>query len=93
MLADGWAAQRAGANTVTFKFSRFRRGLRRGQASVRRLILNLHLFIALIAGAFMVILGVTGSIMEFEPELDRSLHPQLSYVTPGRRSPLPERSR
>ena len=33
----------------------------------------------------MVILGVTGSIMEFEPELDRSLHPQLSYVTPGRR--------
>ena len=32
----------------------------------------------------MVILGVTGSITEFEPELDRSLHPQLSDVTPGR---------
>lgn len=31
----------------------------------------------------MVILGVTGSIMEFEPELDRLLHPQLSYITPG----------
>ena len=30
----------------------------------------------------MVILGVTGSIMEFEPELDRSLHPQLSYIRP-----------
>jgi len=30
----------------------------------------------------MVILGVTGSILEFEPELDRSLHSQLSYVTP-----------
>lgn len=52
---------------------------------VRRLILNVHLFIALTAGAFMVILGITGSIMEFEPELDRSLHPQLSYITPGRR--------
>jgi uncharacterized iron-regulated membrane protein len=50
---------------------------------VRTLILTFHLFIALIAGAFMVILGVTGSIMEFEPELDRSFHPQLSYIMPG----------
>lgn len=33
----------------------------------------------------MVILGVTGSIMEFEPELDRSLHPELSYIKPGGR--------
>jgi len=33
----------------------------------------------------MVILGVTGSIMEFAPELDRLLHPQMSYVTPGGR--------
>jgi uncharacterized iron-regulated membrane protein len=49
--------------------------------AVRRLILNVHLLIALFAGAFMVILGVTGSILEFEPELDRFLYPQLSYVT------------
>jgi uncharacterized iron-regulated membrane protein len=52
---------------------------------VGRLILNVHLLIALFAGAFMVILGVTGSILEFEPELDRFLHSQLSYVTPGER--------
>ncbi|MGA9978844.1 MAG: PepSY domain-containing protein [Candidatus Sulfotelmatobacter sp.] len=52
--------------------------------NVRRLILNAHLFVALTAGAFMVILGLTGSIMEFEPELDHSLHPHLSYITPGR---------
>ncbi len=32
-----------------------------------------------------MILGVTGSIMEFEPELDRLLHPQLSYVTPRKK--------
>lgn len=32
-----------------------------------------------------MILGITGSIMEFEPELDRLLHPHLSYVTPERR--------
>ena len=50
---------------------------------MRKLILNMHLVIALTAGAFMVILGVTGSIMEFAPELDRLLHPQMSYVTPG----------
>ena len=33
----------------------------------------------------MVILGVTGSVMEFEPELDQLLRPQLSFVTPGQR--------
>jgi len=33
----------------------------------------------------MAILGVTGSVMEFEPELDRLLHPQPSHVTPGKR--------
>ena len=53
------------------------------QTNMRRLILNVHLFIALITGAFMVILGVTGSIMEFEPELDRLFHPRLSYIAPG----------
>lgn len=31
----------------------------------------------------MVIQGLTGSIMEFEPELDRAFHPHLAYVTPG----------
>lgn len=53
--------------------------------NVRRLILNVHLFLALITGAFMVILGLTGSMMEFEPELDRLFHPQLSYVPPASR--------
>lgn len=33
----------------------------------------------------MVILGVTGSIIEFEPELDRLFHPHLSFVIPGNR--------
>jgi uncharacterized iron-regulated membrane protein len=52
---------------------------------MRRLILNLHLLVALSAGAFMVVLGVTGSIIEFEPELDRLFHPHLSFVIPGSR--------
>ena len=50
--------------------------------AVRRLILNLHLFIALLAGAFLIVFGVTGSIMAFEPELDHVLHARVSYVTP-----------
>ena len=33
----------------------------------------------------MVVLGVTGSIIEFEPELDRLFHPHLSFVIPGNR--------
>lgn len=52
---------------------------------MRRVILNLHLLVALSAGTFMVILGVTGSIIEFEPELDRLFHPHLSFVIPGSR--------
>jgi uncharacterized iron-regulated membrane protein len=39
----------------------------------------------MIAGAFMVVLGVTGSIIAFEPELDRLLHPHLSHVKQGAR--------
>lgn len=53
---------------------------------MRGLILKIHLALALIAGAFMVLLGVTGSIMAFEPELDRLFHPGLSYVTPRGRA-------
>jgi uncharacterized iron-regulated membrane protein len=33
----------------------------------------------------MMVLGATGSLTEFETELDRSLHPRLSCVTPGAR--------
>jgi uncharacterized iron-regulated membrane protein len=53
--------------------------------NLRRLIFNVHLLIALIAGTFITVLGVTGSIIAFEPELDRLLHPHLSYVAPGGR--------
>src|SRR5437870_12533094 len=48
----------------------------------RRLLFNLHLYLALMAGVFLLILGLTGSIMAFEPEIDHLLHWKLSYVTP-----------
>ncbi len=52
---------------------------------MRKLLFNVHLYLALLAGVFVLTLGLTGSIMAFEPELDHILHPRLSYVTPGAR--------
>ncbi len=53
---------------------------------MRKVLLTLHLYIALIAGIFVVTLGATGSIMAFEPEIDHLLHAGLSYVTPRGRA-------
>ncbi len=50
--------------------------------TLRKVILKLHLYLALSAGVFLVILGLTGSIMAFEGDIDRWLHPGLWYVTP-----------
>ncbi|HWF67685.1 MAG TPA: PepSY-associated TM helix domain-containing protein [Acidobacteriaceae bacterium] len=55
---------------------------------MRKLIFNLHLYTALVAGLFIVILGVTGSIMTFETELDVLFNPSLFKVQPGLK-PLP----
>lgn len=49
---------------------------------MRRLVRTIHLWIALVAAAFVVLLGVTGSIMAFEPELDHLLHRDLWHVEP-----------
>ncbi len=49
---------------------------------VRNRLRLLHLSIALVAGLFVVTLGLTGSIMAFEPELDHLLHANLWHVEP-----------
>lgn len=49
---------------------------------MRKLLFNLHLYGALIVGIFVVIIGVTGSIMAFEEDLDRLFHPELFKVQP-----------
>ena len=56
---------------------------------MRQTILNLHLYTALIAGIFVVVLGVTGSIMAFEDDLDRLFNPGLYKVQPTAGQPLP----
>src|ERR1017187_9281365 len=49
---------------------------------MRKLLFNLHLYTAMVAGVFILILGLTGAVMAFEPELDHVLHSRLSYVAP-----------
>ena len=51
--------------------------------AVRKIVFSLHLYTALIVGLFIVILGVTGSIMAFEDDLDRALNAGLFHVEPG----------
>jgi len=53
---------------------------------MRRWILNIHLAIGLVAGVFITLLGITGAILAFEPQLDRLSHRDLSYVKPGGRT-------
>ena len=50
--------------------------------TLRKILFNVHLVVGLIAAAFVVVLGVTGSIMAFEGEIDRMTHPHLFRVTP-----------
>jgi len=49
---------------------------------MRKFLFNLHLYFAFIAGVFIIILGITGSIIAFETELGHALRPKLSYVKP-----------
>jgi len=49
---------------------------------MRKVLFKLHLIVAIAFGAFIVLLGVTGSIMAFEQELDRVFHAKLAYVKP-----------
>jgi uncharacterized iron-regulated membrane protein len=56
---------------------------------MRKLIFNLHLYSALFVGVFVVVLGLTGSVMVFEDDLDRLLHPELLHVTPNGKAMSP----
>lgn len=58
-------------------------------SGTRKLILTLHLYLGLASAIFLVILGLTGSVMAFEGQIDHWLHPRQWYVTPQPRA-LPE---
>ncbi|HLZ44347.1 MAG TPA: PepSY-associated TM helix domain-containing protein [Gemmatimonadales bacterium] len=49
---------------------------------LRTALFNIHLWLGLSAGIFIALLGITGSIMAFEQEIEHALHPHLWYVPP-----------
>src|SRR5258708_4121452 len=53
---------------------------------MRRVLLKFHLFLGVSGGVFLVILGLTGSVIAFENDLDHWLHPGLWYVGRGPRT-------
>jgi uncharacterized iron-regulated membrane protein len=55
---------------------------------MRKLLFNLHLYGALVVGTFVVIVGLTGSIIAFEEDLDHLFNPALFHVqVQGERMP------
>jgi uncharacterized iron-regulated membrane protein len=57
--------------------------------TARGVLLRVHLWLGLAAAIFLAILGLTGSVMAFETDIDHWLHPELFYVRVGART-LPE---
>ena len=51
--------------------------------TARQIILKTHLYLGLAAAAFLVVLGLTGSIMAFEGDIDHWVHPRAWYVAAG----------
>jgi uncharacterized iron-regulated membrane protein len=56
---------------------------------LRRTLFTLHMVAGLVAALFLIVLGLTGSIMAFEEEIDHVTHPHLFYVEPQGRAALP----
>ncbi len=55
---------------------------------LRKTLFNLHMIAGLGAALFVIVLGLTGSIMAFEEEIDHATHPHLFSVDPQGRAPL-----
>jgi uncharacterized iron-regulated membrane protein len=51
--------------------------------TLRAIILKVHLYLGLTAALFLILLGLTGSIMAFEGDIDHWLHPHDWYVEPS----------
>lgn len=64
--------------------------MRRRFLAWRRPINRVHLILGMIAAAPLILLGLTGAILVFEPELERLVAPRLWVVEPGPRRPYQE---
>lgn len=49
---------------------------------MRKWILTIHLWIGLMAAAFLIVLGLSGAVIAFENDYDHWFNPGLWYVTP-----------
>src|SRR5258707_14128954 len=49
---------------------------------IRLVLFNLHLIGGLVAGPFLLILGVSGAVLAFSDEIDAFLQPSIFKVTP-----------
>jgi uncharacterized iron-regulated membrane protein len=56
---------------------------------LRRIILKVHLYLGLASAIFLIILGLTGSIIAFEGDIDHWMRPSLWYAKTGPHT-LPE---
>ena len=50
---------------------------------IRKAILTLHLCAGLLASVFLLVLGLTGSLLVFGDEIDRALNAKLTWIQPG----------
>ena len=50
---------------------------------MRKLLIKVHLYLGLAAGLFLIVLGLTGSVMAFEGDIDHWLNRGLWYVSPA----------
>jgi len=50
---------------------------------------NIHLYLGLASGLFLVVVCLTGTILVFEKELEQAWHPQRYFVTPATTARLP----
>jgi uncharacterized iron-regulated membrane protein len=51
--------------------------------TVRRFFLKVHLYVGLTAAAILLCTSLSGSVLAFQPDLDRWLHPALHRVAPA----------
>src|SRR4028118_1705606 len=55
----------------------------------RKLAFKLHLYLGLVVGIFIAAIALTGSLLVFDPEIERFFNPQLLQVIPqAERRPL-----
>ena len=55
----------------------------------RTVLFQIHWFLGITAGLVLAVMGVTGGLMSFEPEILAAINPGIVTVTPGPIAPLP----